>query len=303
MPAVSAPDTELLWFEIALDGPAEATEAVTALRAVRGWPGTEIREPWPAGGAAGSAAVVVYFRAPTPEAARAEADVLAGDLREAGVTGAAIALLDEKVWTENWRHHFPPLRIGARLEVLPPWEEPSGEPGRETIVINPGLAFGTGQHETTLGCLQMLERLVGPGMRVADVGCGSGILAIACARLGAAQVQATDIDPQAVLATVENCQANDVTVQVEAAVAGADGSPWKDGNWDLVLANILAETLVELCAPLQATVAASGLLVLSGIERSRLPLVEEAFIAPGWQLRERLLLGEWATLCLARDNA
>jgi ribosomal protein L11 methyltransferase len=212
------------------------------------------------------------------------------------------------------------------------------------------MAFGTGLHETTASCLEMLVDEMRPGMRVADIGCGSGILAIAAARLGAASVLATDVDPLAIAATRENIEANSVAGVVEVELEpGEVGIPqWErdarpglsgarqtgaahpdahSGNasvpsessagsgtpngatsggfaardkhsFDLVVANILAETLVEMRSSLTGAVCRGGFLVLSGIEARRLKMVEEAFIGSGWCCVRCVTKGDWVSLCL-----
>jgi ribosomal protein L11 methyltransferase len=212
----------------------------------------------------------------------------------------AVAALDPAVWTENWRRHFVPIEIGERLVVLPPWK--ADEAGRRiAVVINPGIAFGTGHHETTSGCLRLLDRYLAPGMSVADVGCGSGILAIAAVKLGAASATATDNDPDALQATEENARDGGVLdrMRILATLPATEAGP--GATFDIVLANILAETLVELRELLQGAVAPGGMLILSGIEKSRRPLVDGAFLIPGWSAAEAIEDGDWVTLALHRD--
>ncbi|MFT4571138.1 MAG: ribosomal protein L11 methyltransferase [Hyphomicrobiaceae bacterium] len=232
-------------------------------------------------------------------AARARAAAVVGAVAPDGEVAETSDALDPAVWTENWRRHFPRLEVGQRLIVLPPWE-PLPTDHRLTIVINPGLAFGTGHHETTEGCLLLIDEMVGPGVTVADVGCGSGILAIAAAKLGAAACLATDIDPDALAATRENAVANGVekTVTVHATLppAQADGT----GTYNFVIANILAETLVEIRASLEAAVALGGTLILSGIAQSHRSLVENAFFPEGWETSRAVEAGDWVTLALHR---
>ncbi len=219
------------------------------------------------------------------------------------------------------------------MEIIPPWESPGSSQRRPTqtakganpsryvapvqnaqgvehagqlisIVINPAMALGTGHHETTAGCLEIIEDLLQPGDRVADIGCGSGILSIAAAKLGAASVLACDIDEESLAACRANAVLNRVAGVIEIVPAlGADGkNSYESGRFDLVAANIIAETLIELRGPLTSCVKGGGHLLLSGIENHRLPLVEEAFIDGFWRLSRRRRLGDWSTIALHKQN-
>lgn len=165
---------------------------------------------------------------------------------------------------DAWREHAVAVPVGDRLLVRPPWVD--AEAGdRIELVIDPGRAFGHGAHPTTVVCLEAVARLVGPGAAVADVGCGSGVVAVAAARLGAASVVAVDIEPAAVAATDDNARRNGVADVVTTALAADPGAPLAGtdpGSFDVVVANIGAAMLVGLAGHLLA--AARGPLVLSG---------------------------------------
>ncbi len=169
-------------------------------------------------------------------------------------------------WAERWKEHFRPLHIGRRLWVLPTWESGERPPaGALVVTLDPGLAFGTGQHATTALCLELLEGGLAAGdagARVLDVGCGSGILAIAAALLGSRDVLAIDNDPTAVTVAHENIAQNGVGDVVRASGDDLRAVP---GVFDWVLANIIAPVLVELAEPLVAHTARGGALVLSGV--------------------------------------
>jgi ribosomal protein L11 methyltransferase len=269
---------------------------LTGALAELGITGTEIREPRP-----GAAEVVFYVEAVSASAAAASASALAA--LSPALAAAEMEVrgdVSSEVWTENWRSHFAPVRVGRRLTIVPPWEaEPDGD--RVTIVINPGGAFGTGRHETTWLCLEALEDLVRLGMRVADIGTGSGILAIAAAKLGAQRVVAVDIDPAAIDATRENATANNVADRIDAAEASLP--PAVDAAYDLVVANIYSDTLVALSGNLTAITAVEGVLVLSGIEATRSGELEAAFTQRGFALSEKRVRGEWAALVFGRSRA
>ncbi len=180
-------------------------------------------------------------------------------------------------WAEGWKQHFSAVRIGPRLVVKPTWEEFAGRPTDVVINLDPGMAFGTGTHGTTRLCLEALAALfekIPPPQRVLDVGTGSGILAVAAAALGAARVLACDIEDQACRTAEENARFNEVAGRVEIT-----GSPLEslEGNFDVVLANILAEENIRLAPELVRRLAPGGTLILSGILCDKEPLVAEAF--------------------------
>ena len=183
--------------------------------------------------------------------------------------------------------------IGRRLLVAPPWDVPDA-PDREVLVIEPGMAFGTGQHATTRGCLETIEAAVAAGgvARALDVGTGSGILALALARLGVPHVVAIDDDPRVVPIARENLARNGAA-RVELMVGTAAELT---ARFDLVVANLLADVLVRDAATLRARVAAGGRLVLSGLLASQAEAVAAAY--PGWRVADVHRDEEWCTLVL-----
>jgi ribosomal protein L11 methyltransferase len=190
--------------------------------------------------------------------------------------------------------------------IRPSWRDYTPAPGDVVIGLDPGMAFGTGQHETTRGCLRLLERAVRPGVRVLDVGTGSGILAVAAAKLGAAEVLACDIEPQSVQVACENAQRNGVGGRITVAL-GSLGPDWPferpaQGWAEVVVANIHARALVELAGPLAGAATADGALILSGIIGEREADVVDVYAAGGFRAAERLPDGEWRTLLLRRGN-
>lgn len=180
-------------------------------------------------------------------------------------------------WAEGWKQHFRPVRIGRRLIVRPSWEEVRVTPPEVLVTLDPGMAFGTGTHGTTRLCLEALAaRFDGPQppRRVLDVGTGSGILAVAAAALGAERVLACDIEPEACRTARENARRNGVDGVVEVTDAALETL---EMDFDLVLANILAEENIRLADALTSRLAAGGELVLSGILVEKEALVAEAF--------------------------
>lgn len=170
----------------------------------------------------------------------------------------ALARVEEQNWVQLTQAQFDPIRISDRLWIVPSWHT-SPDPAAINLVLDPGMAFGTGSHPTTRLCLEWLEREVTPGCSVLDYGCGSGILAIAAARLGAATVAGVDIDPQAVSAARDNAERNRVQARFEDSAAPLAG------EYDRVVANILANPLRVLAPAICAHVRPGGKLALSGI--------------------------------------
>jgi len=182
------------------------------------------------------------------------------------VAGFAWRVVEDRVWEREWLKDFRPMRFGERLWVVPGGMELPLEAGAEaiTLALDPGLAFGTGTHPTTALCLRYLDSLGAElvGTRVLDVGCGSGILAVAALRLGAATAVGVDIDPQAEIATRENAERNGVAAQVSLQPAAP---PWPGAPYDFTLANILAGPLVELAPDIAAATRTGGGVVLAGL--------------------------------------
>lgn len=170
-------------------------------------------------------------------------------------TAEAVA---EQDWVRLTQSQFEPIRVSGRLWIVPSWHS-APDPQAIVLVLDPGMAFGTGSHPTTRLCLEWLERSITAGVSVLDYGCGSGILAIAAARLGAAEVVGVDIDPQAVISARNNAASNGV------AASFHDCAQTLSGQYDIVVANILANPLKVLAAALSAHVRAGGCLALSGI--------------------------------------
>lgn len=210
--------------------------------------------------------------------------------------------LADQDWRESYKEHFKAWQFG-RLHWVPVWERASFAlpPGHEVLWLDPGMAFGTGNHETTR---LVVERLVGfagsrrPGDRVIDAGCGSGILALSAVKLGYGHVAAFDNDPLAVDVSRENAVLNDLGGRVDFYV-GDLVSGLRDRRAELVLANIQADVLTRFAAELLAAVAPGGALVLSGILAQEIAQVRDAFarVAPGWKVESRAL-GEWCDLVL-----
>lgn len=202
-------------------------------------------------------------------------------------------------WSENWKKYYKPFRIGSHLVVKPTWEPYTAQPEDLVIELDPGMAFGTGTHETTNMCMQLLERYYQDGMRVMDVGTGSGILAIAAARLGAGNVLAIDIDPDAVKVARENVALNGVSDAVRVVVGDLCKS--EAMPCELAVANIVADAICMLAGPLTRHLKKDGLLICSGIIREREQDVLNAAKEAGYTVKDRIEKGEWVALCLRNE--
>jgi ribosomal protein L11 methyltransferase len=218
----------------------------------------------------------------------------------------SVTMITEEDWSNSWKEHFKPLRIGKHLVVTPTWEEFSPAEGDIVLELDPGMAFGTGTHPTTMLCLSVLERLLsGEGGaasksgEVLDVGTGSGILSIASAKLGARRVTAVDIDPEAVRVASDNCALNGVSSTVTVS-----DTPLARicGVYDIVLANILAEDLVRLASHLVERLKPDAFLVLSGILVEKEGLVTEGFANRNITLTEVARENEWSCLVYRRNS-
>ena len=207
-----------------------------------------------------------------------------------GALTVSLTNIREEDWAENWKQYFKPFRVGRRLVVKPSWETWASAPDDLIIEIDPGMAFGTGTHETTALCIELIERYY-QGGSLLDIGTGSGILAIAAALLGAKPVTAIDIDPDAVRVARENVALN----RLEDAITLEQGDLLKGvrGIYDFAAANILAPVICMLAGPLLGYLKPGGCFVCSGIIREREEDVHEALTAAGYEILARTHRGDW----------
>jgi ribosomal protein L11 methyltransferase len=202
----------------------------------------------------------------------------------------------EEDWATAWKQFFKPQRIGRRIVVKPTWEEFTPGPDDLVLQIDPGMAFGTGLHATTRLCLRAIEDEVTPGVSVADVGTGSGILAVGAALLGASRVEAVDNDPLAVRVAHENIAVNGVGDRISVYEAATP----PPGTFDIVVANILADVILGMADALHAAVKPGGLLIASGIIESRAEDVRRGLTAAGFTAVETREEGEWVAVVARR---
>ncbi len=220
-------------------------------------------------------------------------------LPELGIEGtsteANVQMVEEEDWANAWKQYFKPIRVGRHLIVTPPWETPDAGELDKVIVIDPGMAFGTGTHPTTQLCLAALEDYIRPeaNQHVADIGTGSGILAIGAAKLGAESIFATDIDPLAARIAGENAKVNGVHVEIADRFDSAT-------QYDVLVANILANTLIELAEKFAASIRAGGIYIASGIIEGRENDVRLLTEVEGFIALETRHQGEWVALVFRR---
>ena len=246
-----------------------------------------------------------YFPAAEPARARLAAYAALRALAEPALARARIAwrALDAQLWEIDWREHFQPVVAGTSLVVVPPWNR-APYPGRHRIVIHPGMAFGTGQHETTRSCLEALERLASRDVAAAlDVGTGTGVLAIALAKLGVRRVHAIDTDPQALDAARANVRRNRLGARVTfSAMPLGSETRERVGRYPLIVANIYVDALVALAPVFAERVVPGGALVTSGVLRSQQGRLRRAFARTRWIVRGVIRRGPWTTTIFERRD-
>ncbi len=208
--------------------------------------------------------------------------------------------VNEEDWTNKWKDLYRPFKPGQTIVIKPTWEEYTPKDGEKVIEMDPGMAFGTGTHETTAMCMALLEKYVTPFMKVADVGTGSGILAMGAALLGAGQVVAVDIDPLAVQVARENVSKNGLSNQIQ--VFEGDLLKATGEKFDLCVANIIADVICFLAPTLKNSLTGRGLFICSGIIDTKAPLVSQALSQNGYTLVEKREQGEWVAMAWRKSN-
>ena len=279
------------WLELAVEVPREAEEAAADI----------LRRFAPRGVAIEAAGECVVVRAWLPDGA--------GIARQRRAVRRALASLPSTVrtrwlreedWAEAWKAFFPVLRVSRRLVICPAWRSYRARASEAVIRLDPGMAFGTGQHPTTLMCLRALEETVQPGADVLDLGTGSGVLAVAAARLGATSVLALDADPQAVRAARDNARLNGLEAIVrveEGTLEGALGpsTTLRTGPFDVIAANISPSAIVELAGAMAAALKPDGVVIAGGFSEERVADVAAALRAAGLTVERTLSDGDWRT--------
>ena len=207
--------------------------------------------------------------------------------------------IDDEDWAESWKHSYKPFRLGRHIVIRPGWEEYKAEADDKVITIDPGMAFGTGTHETTGMCVSLIEDYVRQGDTCMDIGTGTGILAIASALMGAKHVLASDIDPMAVRVARENCEINGLSDKIDCVCANLLEVATE--QVELISANIIADVIISICADVRKFIKPGGVFICSGIAREREDETIEALNKAGYKRLDVRHDGEWTAIaCLDR---
>lgn len=213
-----------------------------------------------------------------------------------------LASIRREDWENNWKQYFKPFAVGEKFIIKPSWETCDNLDGRIVLEIDPSSSFGTGTHNTTQLCICELERLVKPGDRLLDMGCGSGILSVAARLLGASDIGAADIDPNAVNIARENAEKNgfELTTYVGDVTGDAALDEQIGGGYDIIVANIVADVIMGMQEILKRKLKDDGTLIVSGIIAPRADEVQESLLGAGFVLRNRQQSGDWVAMTLTK---
>ncbi len=297
------------WIEVFVEVDGEAAEAVADVLQRYGHQGVVIEQPgfpievWPDEIPPADRLIVrAYF--PADERAEEAKQRLREALWHLGrlypMPEPTFNTVHDEDWAEAWKKHYHPVRLGRRLYIRPEWSAiPDMRPDDIVLALDPGMAFGTGTHPTTQLCLIAAEELLAdwPAVDVLDLGCGSGILGIAAIKLGARRVLALDTDPLAVTSAQENAARNGVTDQITIQQGSLDTLRASSRHFDLLLVNILAKVIVEMCDQgLGDVLRAGGKAVFSGIIEDQADDVEAALRRTGLEPYRRRAQGDWVLI-------
>lgn len=285
----------MIWQELSIQVPSEYVEPVSYLFGKYGH-GLSIE------GAGDQVALLRTYLPSTSKLRRARIEVglkLVRILRPMGEL--EIKDLDSSDWENAWKAHFNLLKVSARLVIKPPWINYVAKPEEVVIELDPGMAFGTGYHPTTKMCLVALDEIVRPGMEILDLGTGSGILAIAAARLGASSVLAMDIDPTAVKTAKRNFKAVDLMGHVRLARGTLPNSLAQEGHFDLAVANISAKTIGINAQNLYLTLKPGGTLIASGFIEDQQREIEDVLENVGFRNLKTYSEEDWVALVMSKS--
>lgn len=302
------------WIEVSLETDGELAEAIADLLHQYGYQGVAIEqtgidgESWEETVRLLSPNVIVRAYLPADDEAAGLIEKLETGLRYLHTISPGVPVqpryttVHEEDWAEAWKVHYRPLRVGENFFIRPEWTDVQPGEGDIEIVLDPGMAFGTGTHPSTQLCLIALESQAVAGARVLDLGCGSGILGIAAARLGAAEVVAVDTDPLAVKSTTENASLNGVADRFQIAQGSLENLLDRPAYFDLILVNILAKTIIPMCdSGLGTLVRPGGIGIFSGIIDEQAAEVEAALRRAGLTPYKRHTMADWVAIEARRE--
>ncbi|AMM93923.1 50S ribosomal protein L11 methyltransferase [Peribacillus simplex] len=213
----------------------------------------------------------------------------------------SISEVNEEEWATAWKKYYNPVKISERFTIVPTWEDYTPVSSDELIIeLDPGMAFGTGTHPTTVMCIQALERTVRPGDLVVDVGTGSGVLSIAAALLDAERIQSLDLDEVAVQSAIQNVELNNV--QNKVSVSQGNLLDGVNEQADVVVANILAEVIMRFTDDVAKVVKPGGYFIASGIIQPKKQDVKDAIIGSGFTIEETILMEDWVAIIAKRND-
>lgn len=240
----------------------------------------------------GKIVIKVYFsQEERPEEKIQELEELLSDLEGVEVSASKV---EERDWSENWKKFYKTTRIGKNVVIKPSWEAYEKKPEDLLIEIDPGMAFGTGTHETTSMCTEALEKYITRDMEVYDIGTGSGILALVAGKLGARHIMGIDFDPMAVKVARENVKNNGLEDLVE--IKEGDLFKLAEGKRDLIVANIMAEIIAGMTEDVKDYLKPGGIFISSGIIVEKIPMVESALVESGFKIIEIAKKNAWARI-------
>jgi ribosomal protein L11 methyltransferase len=299
------------WIELSIEAPPEYVEPLSEIFYRYGEGGVAVEQPGgfnPDEGESppdsGHVRVVTYLPVgPTTRSREGSIDVGVRLMAQLGpVSMLQSRDVDEADWQNAWREHFHILHVGSRTVIVPTWRSYSPSPGDVVIELDPGMAFGTGHHPTTTMCLAALEELVSPGCSVLDLGCGSGILSIAAAKLGASDVLALDIDATAAETAAANVRQNGVDAVVTVGEGTLPHLSLRPGGYDIVVANISSTVIGDLAFSIARAARLQGTVVSSGVlDHAKGPVVERLEEA-GLSVEGVEVDGDWVALRLVRSG-
>jgi ribosomal protein L11 methyltransferase len=224
-----------------------------------------------------------------------------------GRLAVELSNVKEEDWANNWKQYFKPLKVGDKLVVKPSWENYSGNDGRTVLEIDPASSFGTGQHNTTQLCLELIEKNLAKGDKILDLGCGSGILSIGGILLGGASATAVDIDQNSVKIALENAEKNHISKDIYKGFCGNIITDEKlrgdiGSGYDIIFANIVADVLIAMSPLFGGFIKKNGIIIISGIIIERCDEVMEAMAKNGYERTELRENGGWAAAAFINKN-